>query len=60
MNNRDKAIKLAEEYKQIEADIFDMPKVKQKKMVSRIAAIAYQMSELGYPLVKLILKRQKN
>ena len=55
--NRQKAIRLAAEYKSIERQ-FPASRTVEDKLRTRIAEIASEMYDLGYSLPALILRRQ--
>ena len=58
MTPKEKAIKLAEEYKRIEVEINLADPHQRRAMCTRIAEIADEMRGLGYSLIELIRKRQ--
>ena len=58
MDNKEKATKLADEYRRIEAEIDLADPQKRRAMLARIAEIADEMRGLGYSLIELIRKRQ--
>jgi hypothetical protein len=58
MDNRDRAIALAEKYKQIEREIYMAPRGRRLHLIQEAAGIAREMFSLGVSLPKLILKRQ--
>jgi hypothetical protein len=60
IDNREKAIQLSQEYKRLEKRITFASKGEQNRIRARIAQIAYDMYDLGYPLGRLIKRRQKH
>lgn len=58
MNDREKAIRLAEEYKRLEKRIPISSLSQITRIRARVAEIAAKMYDLGISLPKLILKRQ--
>ena len=59
MTPKEKATKLADEYRRIEAEIDLADPHQRRAMLARIAEIADEMKGLGYSLIKLIRKRQE-
>ena len=59
MSPKEKATKLADEYRRIEAEIDHATPLERRAMISRVAEIADEMRGLGYSLISLIRKRQE-
>lgn len=56
---KESAIRLANEYKELEIRINLAGPLERREILRRVAEIAHEMSDLGYSLTDLIRKRQK-
>jgi hypothetical protein len=59
MDNRDKAIALADRYKKIEEEICKAPRRRQMRLIQEAAGIARKMFSIGYSLPVLLRKREE-